>query len=219
MNSEEIFDLNIKIQKMLNKLSFEELVDLTASELHEIWKKTTFYVDKETGETKQVEKWKKLNPNENEEENKYVQKILSDERFFTLPYVRKEEDGNISIDIGKMKYSQLSPHWQKENKEAAEVAVELTLDNYVYLSNPTQREVLVKVIGSAIHLLWKNRPANAWAKNTELAARYSNLPIEEQKKDDRHIFIAEKAIEYLSKKMGIDKDLEDVKKLKNSSKR
>lgn len=217
MTSEEIFDLNSKVQKLLNQLSFEELVNLTASELHEIWKKTTFYVDKETGETKQVEKWKKLNPNESEEEREYVQKILSDERFFTLPYVRKEEDGNISIDIGKMKYSQLSPHWQKENKEAAEVAVELTLDNYVYLANPTQRDVLVKVIGSAIHLLWKNRPANAWAKETELAARYSNLSAFEQGKDDRQAILAEEAIKYLAKKMGID--LEDVYKLKNTTKK
>ncbi len=217
MTSEEIFDLNSKVQKLLNQLSFEELVNLTASELHEIWKKTTFYVDKETGETKQVEKWKKLNPNESEEEREYVQKILSDERFFTLPYVRKEEDGNISIDIGKMKYSQLSPHWQKENKEAAEVAVELTLDNYVYLANPTQRDVLVKVIGSAIHLLWKNRPANAWAKETELAARYSNLSAFEQGKDDRQAILAKEAIEYLAKKMGID--LEDVYKLKNTTKK
>ena len=148
----DIFKLNERIQKTLNKLPVEELVTLTASELHEIWKKTTYIKDDkgnvvldEKGNPKQVEKWKKLDPTESPEEKRYVDMILRDPRFLTLPYVRKNEDNSISIDIAKMKYSQLSPHWQKENKEAAEVAVELTLDNFVYLSDPDKRDEFRKI--------------------------------------------------------------------------
>lgn len=224
MTNEEIFDLNERIQLSLDKLPVDELVTLTASELHEIWKKTTYIKDEngdilldEKGNQKQIEKWKKLNPDESPEEKHYVEAILRDERAFTLPYIRKEDGGKtISIDIGKMKYTQLSPHWQKENKEAAEVAVELTLDNFTYLSDPNQRNVLVHVIGSAIHLLWKNRPANAYAKETELGQRYSKISMEEKMKDVRHIFIAEKSIEYISKKLGIDKEFEQLNVLRNT---
>ena len=222
----DIFKLNERFQKTLNKLPVEELVTLTASELHEIWKKTTYIKDDkgnvvldEKGNPKQVEKWKKLDPTESPEEKRYVDMILRDPRFLTLPYVRKNEDNSISIDIAKMKYSQLSPHWQKENKEAAEVAVELTLDNYVYLADPAQREVLVNVIGSAIHLLWKNRPANAYAKGTELGNRFSNISKEEQMKDVRHIFIAEKSIAYISQRLGIDDELKEVEQLKSTPKK
>ena len=71
-----------------------------------------------------MEKWKKLDPTESPEEKRYVDMILRDPRFLTLPYVRKNEDNSISIDIAKMKYSQLSPHWQKENKEAANMVMD-----------------------------------------------------------------------------------------------
>lgn len=216
MTNEQIFILNEKIQKTLNKLPVEKLVELTASELHEIWKQTTYKKDDKGNIISQVEKWKKLDPTENDEEKKYVEAILNDERFFTLPYIRKNDDNSISIDIGKMKYNQLSPHWKKENKEAAEVAVELTLDNFVYLADPTKRDVLVHVIGSAIHLLWKNRPANSYAKNTELGKRYSNIDFEERMKDVRHIFIAENSINYISKELGIDKELLALNELKNT---
>ena len=43
--------------------------------------------------------------------------------------------------------------------------------------------------------------------------------MEEKLKDVRHIFIAEKAIAYIAKKLGIDKELAKVDKLKNSVKR
>lgn len=226
MSNADIFELNEKIQKSLNKLPVDQLVTLTASELHEIWKETT-YIKDETGEIllddkrepQQVEKWKKLDQNESIEERRYVEKVLSDPRFLQLSFIRKNEDNTISINIAKMKYSQLSPHWQKENKEAAEVAVELTLDNYVYLANPAQRDVLVHVIGSAIHLLWKSRPANAYAKETELGERYGKISKEEQRKDIRHIYIAEKSIDFVAKKLGIDKELQAIELLKNSAKR
>lgn len=226
MESVDIFTLNNRIQQALNKLPVEELVFLTASELHEIWKKTTYIKDKkgnilldDKGEPQQVEKWKKLDPNESPEERRYIERILSDPRFLTLPYIRKEPDNTISINIAKMKFNQLSPHWQKENREAAEVAVELTLDNYVYLADPSKRDVLVHVIGSAIHLLWKSRPANAYAKGTELGQRYSNIPHDEQMKDVRHIFIAEKSIAYIAQKLGIERDLQELEALKNKPKR
>ena len=218
MTNEEIFELNNKIQRELNKLPFDELVALTASELHEIWKQTTYKRDDSGKIIGQVEKWKQLNPNDSPEEKVYIDKLNSDPRFFELPYIRKNDDGSISIDIGKMKYSQLSPKWQKENKDAAEVAVELTLDNFTYLSNPATRDVLVHVIGSAIHLLWKNRPANAYAKETELGQRYSNISYEEKMKDVRHIFIAEKSIDYIAKKLGIDKELNNINKIENIKK-
>ena len=216
MTNEELFKLNETVQQSLNKLPVEELVALTASELHEIWKQTTYIKDENGKITGQVEKWKKLDPTESPEEKAYVDKILSDERFFDFPYVRKNDDGSISIDIGKMKYKQLSPHWQKENKEAAEVAVELALDNFVYLTDPTKRDVLVHVIGSAIHLLWKSRPANAYAKETELGQRYSNISYEEKMKDVRHIFIAEKSIDAIAKQLGIDEQLQQAKIATNS---
>lgn len=226
MENVDIFTLNNRIQQALNKLPVEELVFLTASELHEIWKKTTYIKDEKgnvlldtKGEPQQVEKWKKLDPNESPEERRYIERILSDPRFFTLPYIRKEPDNTISINIAKMKFNQLSPHWQKENREAAEVAVELTLDNYVYLADPSKRDILVHVIGSAIHLLWKSRPANAYAKRTELGQRYSNIPQDEQMKDVRHIFIAEKSIAYIAQKLGIEKDLQELEALKSKPKR
>lgn len=226
MSGVDIFALNERVQKSLNKLPVDELIVLTASELHEIWKKTTYIKDDngnilldENGNPRQVEKWKKLDPTESPEEKRYVERILKDPRFFSLPYIKKNEDGSISIDIGKMKFSQLSPHWQKENREAAEVAVELTLDNYVYLADPSKRDVLVHVIGSAIHLLWKSRPANAYAKGTELGNRYSNISRDEQMKDVRHIFIAEKSINYISQKLGIDSELIEINELKTNSKR
>lgn len=224
MTNEEIFALNERIQSSLDKLPVDDLVTLTASELHEIWKKTTYIKDEngevlldEKGNPKQIEKWKKLNPDESPEERHYVEAILRDERAFTLPFIRKEDGGKtISIDIGKMKYTQLSPHWQKENREAAEVAVELTLDNFTYLADPSQRDVLVHVIGSAIHLLWKSRPANAYAKETKLGQRYSKISMEEKMKDVRHIFIAEKSIDYIARRLGIEKELAALNALKNT---
>lgn len=226
MSNVNIIDLNEKIQESLNKLPVNELVSMTASELHEIWKKTTYVKDEngnvileKDGQPKKIEKWKKLDPTESPEEKNYVDRILNDSRFLSFPFIRKNEDNTISINIAKMKYNQLSPHWQKENREAAEVAVELTLDNYVYLADTNQRSVLIHVIGSAIHLLWKNRPANAYAKETELGNRYANIPKEEQMKDVRHIFIAEKSIAYIAKKLGIDDELQKVEQLRHSSKR
>ena len=216
MSNEEIFKLNELVQHSLNNLPVDELIAMTASELHEIWKQTTYLRDDNGKIVGQVEKWKKLDPSESPEEKKYVDKILSDDRFFKFPYVRKSDDGSISIDIGKMEYKQLSPHWQKENREAAEVAVELVLDNYVYLCNQSQREILIHVIGSAIHLLWKNRPANAYAKETELGNRYSNIPYEEKMKDVRHIYIAEKSIDIIAKKLGI---LDQIKKANDVNKK
>lgn len=211
MTNAELFNLNARVQKALNELPVDTLVEMTASELHEIWKVSTYIKDDkgnvvmdENGKPKQIEKWKKLDPTESPEEEKYVAAILRDPRFLTLPYIRKEPDGAISINIAKMNFNQLSPHWQKENHDAAEVAVEMTLDNYVYLADPVHREVLIHAIGSAIHVLWKNRPANAWAKGTEMAERYTNLTPHLQAEDYRHIFMAEKSIEFLAKKLNID---------------
>lgn len=218
MTNEKLFQINNQVQEVLNKLPFEALVTMTASELHEIWKQTTYIKDKDGNITGQVEKWKKLDPNDSPEEKAYIEKILKNDMFLKFPFVRKNDDGTISIDIAKMSYKQLSPHWQKENKEAAEVAVELTLDNLVYLADETKRDVLVHVIGSAIHLLWKNRPANAYAKNTELGQRYSNISYEEKMKDVRHIYTAEKAIDAFIKNMGLEETINNIYK-NNSTKR
>ena len=45
MSGVDIFALNERVQKSLNKLPVDELIVLTASELHEIWKKTTYIKD------------------------------------------------------------------------------------------------------------------------------------------------------------------------------
>lgn len=218
MTNEELFQINNQVQEVLNKLPFEAIVTMTASELHEIWKKTTYIKNEKNEVIGQVEKWKKLDPNDSPEEKAYIEKILKNDMFLKFPFVRKNDDGTISIDIAKMSYKQLSPHWQKENKEAAEVAVELTLDNLVYLADETKRDVLVHVIGSAIHLLWKNRPANAYAKNTELGQRYSNLSYEEKMKDVRHIFIAKGAIDSFVKTMGLEETINNIY-INNTTKR
>ena len=62
MTNEQISKINEQLQLILNKLPFDKIVEATASELHEIWKQTTYIKDKDGNITGQVEKWKNLNP-------------------------------------------------------------------------------------------------------------------------------------------------------------
>lgn len=68
------------------------------------------------------------------------------------------------VDIANTDFENLPADWQKENLEAAKVAVKMR-----------------KVVGRAIHNAWLAR--NPWAKGTELDKPFDLLPPDEQAKD------------------------------------
>ena len=117
-------------------------------------------------------------------------KAIKDQKFAAnldgkkLPsYIRKSENG-YEIDIANASFKQLSPDWQKENLEGAEVAVNIIIRD----KNLTKDE-----IGDIIHNAWLER--NPWAKDGPLGVPYSELPKDEQEKDLEFYYIALTMIE------------------------
>jgi len=133
------------------------LAEDVAFVLHEQWRQTR---KKEDGSYEP--RWKKI------KDSNFIAKLDEKE----LPsYLRKSEDG-YEIDIANACYTQLSPDWQQENKDAAEVVAKIV---------ESGKELSRNEIGDIIHNAWLER--NSWAKDGELGVPFVQLSKEEQDKD------------------------------------
>ena len=216
-NDLKTIEINQAIQLDLNTLNISFLQEEVATHLHQIWRDTRLIGHDDNGVPIYEDRWKQLNPNENEEEKKFVEMFLSHP---LKPNNKvKVENGVLSINISQMGYKELSPHWQQENKDAAIVAVDFALDNYIYLKTDKYKEVGIEMLGSAIHALWLSRDANSYARTTELGKRFGLLPREEQLKDNRHIIISEKVISNLVKLYNLNNIINISKKINQTTKR
>lgn len=216
--------INSQVQEHLDTLDDEQLYFLTASELHQIWRETRLIKDEngnnildKNGNIQYEDRWKELDPTKNPEDANYVKMFLS-KKLKPNNKVKVEND-KVSINISQMSFKELAPSWQKENIEAAIVAVNFALDNYIYLKDEKFNKMAVQMLGSAIHALWLSRPSNAYARKTELGKRYGLLPQDEQIKDNRHIIIATKLIDYMVKEKNMSHILDTINKINTSNKR
>ena len=109
-----------------------------------------------------------------------------------VPRIKPANDGtDREIDIN-VPYSQLTPHWQKENYEAACFVVKL-LANYGDIDH--------NYLACQIHKAWLHR--NPWAKGGKLDVDYWELPQEEKNKDLLHIRIAKRIIKQHNEEINI----------------
>lgn len=221
---DEKIEINSKAQEHLDTLNVKQLCFLTASELHQIWRETRLLKDDngnnlldKDGNVQYEDRWKELDPVKNPEDEKYVWMFLS--KKLKPNNKIKVENGKVSINISQMTFKELSPSWQQENMDAAIVAVNFALDNYIYLKDDRFNKMAVQMLGSAIHALWLSRPNNAYARQTELGKRYGLLSKDKQLKDDRHIILATKLVDYMVKEKNISYVLDSVNKINTSSKR
>lgn len=221
----EKIEMNAEAQQHLDTLDASQLYFLTASELHQIWRNTRLIKDEngnnildENGNEQYEDRWKELDPNKNPQDAKYVEMFLS--KKLKPNNKIKVEYGKVSINISQMSFKELAPSWQQENMDAAIVAVNFALDNYIYLKDEKYSKIATEMLGSAIHALWLSRPNNAYARESELGKRYGLLPRDEQLKDNRHIIIATKLVDYMVKEKNISSIIENVQKInKDSNKR
>jgi len=109
-------------------------------------------------------------------------------------WVNKKDIGNYEVlkeqDIANTDFKDLDPHWQKENLEAAKVAVDLVSSHEGEFD-----ERFIEEASSKVHDEWLKR--NDWVFNKDygnpvLAKPYRGLPEEEKDKDRAQI---KKAIE------------------------
>lgn len=217
-SDEQKIEINADSQKQLEALNIEELYVETASQLHQIWRNTRLIKDEKgepildkDGNPQYEDRWKELDPVKHPEDAAYVEMFLS--RRLKPNNKVKVVDGKVSINIAQMGYRELAPSWQQENRDAAIVAVNFALDNYVYLNDEKFRKVAIEMLGSAIHALWLSRPANAYARETDLGKRYGLLPRDEQLKDNRHIVIATNLVNYMVKEKNLTAVISAIDKI------
>lgn len=100
-----------------------------------------------------------------------------------VPRIKPANDGtDREIDIN-VPYEQLTPHWQKENYEAACFVVKKIL---------IDSDIDDDHLACQVHNAWLNR--NDWAKGSPLDVSYWDLPQEEKDKDLLHVYIARRVI-------------------------
>lgn len=100
-----------------------------------------------------------------------------------IPRIKPANDGtDREIDIN-VPYEELTPHWQKENYEAACFVVKLIL---------LDSDIDDDHLAFQVHNAWLNR--NEWAKGGPLDVPYWDLPQEEKNKDLLHVQIARHVI-------------------------
>lgn len=100
-----------------------------------------------------------------------------------VPRMKPANDGtDREIDIN-VPYNQLTPHWQKENYEAACFVVKKIL---------IDGDIDDDHLAYQVHNAWLNR--NDWAKGSSLDVSYWDLPQKEKDKDLLHVRIARRVI-------------------------
>lgn len=100
-----------------------------------------------------------------------------------IPRIKPANDGtNREIDIN-VPYDQLTPHWQKENYEAACFVVKLVIND---------GDIDDDHLAAQVHNAWLKR--NEWAKGGDLDVPYWDLPQKEKEKDLLHVQIARRVI-------------------------
>lgn len=95
--------------------------------------------------------------------------------------------GTNQVDIANTEYKDLPADWQQENKEAAQVVIDILQQHNgdVILEDPAVRAE----VGARIHDEWLER--NEWADGTELDVPFDQLSLTEQEKDIDQIEVAE----------------------------
>lgn len=111
-----------------------------------------------------------------------------------IPRIKPANDGtDREIDIN-VPYNQLTPHWQKENYEAAKFII-----NLILLDGDIDDDHLA----FQVHNAWLKR--NDWAKGSNLDVPYWDLPQEEKDKDLLHVQIGRKILQkYIVEELDVD---------------
>lgn len=93
-----------------------------------------------------------------------------------------EANGTDMVDIANTSYEDLPEDWKGENKAAAEFVVGLReeLSEAGVIDDLEDTDVR-EHIGDEIHNAWLGR--NEWAKDGDLGVQFTELPVDEQKKD------------------------------------
>lgn len=100
-----------------------------------------------------------------------------------VPHIRPANDGTgRDIDIN-VPYNQLTPHWKKENYEAACFVVKLVI---------IDGDIDDDHLAAQVHNAWLKR--NKRAQGGNLDVPYWDLPQEEKEKDLLHVKIARRVI-------------------------
>lgn len=166
-------DLKSGVNKKIENLSTDkELDELKALELgavlHDDWRKGRLKSDG-TYEPR----WKKVKD--------------SNFKFNESNTCRKNEDGDIEIDIANRTFEELSSNWQYENLEAGKVAQKLVGEKTELTSEEMEE------LASEVHVEWLKR--NDWVYDPnygdpKLAVPYSKLSEEEKEKDRAQLKMA-----------------------------
>ena len=153
---------------------YEELTFKTASNLHNSWLQN--YAKNNGGfdsNGKTAPRWKKIKDQE------FLEKLNA----FNLPDNIRVTEEAFEIDIANTKFENLSADWQKENLEAAKIAVALLFRAKV--DNSITRED----VGNIIHNEWLKR--NDWAlTDPVLSLPFDKLPDVEKDKDIDQFIVA-----------------------------
>lgn len=167
--------------------SLERRKKILASNLHDEWRRGRLFVDiKSMRSDKREPRWKECSLTEKDYSERIKEKTfqapnsLDARKIHTHNWndvLRKNENGNIEIDIANVNYDNLPSDWQKENKDAANVVMEKLRGRYD-LSYLEMREA-----ASHVHDEWLKRSSNSWAKGGELDVPFDELSYEEQRKD------------------------------------
>lgn len=135
------------------------LLEKIASAFHDNWRKTKL---KEDGTYEP--RWRKV------EDVEFIKAL----DLGNLPdTIRITAENDVEIDIANTCYSQLSEDWKRENKQAAEVVIEILTSGKTY----TREE-----IGDIIHTAWLKRNPRA-SSDPVLGLPFAELPENEQAKD------------------------------------
>jgi hypothetical protein len=100
--------------------------------------------------------------------------------------------GTDQVDIANTPYSDLPDDWQKENRDAAEVAQRILKEHGGTVDLTDEKTRLA--VGEQIHQAWLSRENNSYAKGGELDKPFADLPRAEQDKDTDQLKVAMEAL-------------------------
>ena len=104
-----------------------------------------------------------------------------------------EKHGTDKVDIANTDYVDLPADWQQENKDAAEVVMELIAGNNGQRIDTSDVEQYEQV-GQHVHKAWLSRPNNAYALDGPLDIPFKYLSAEEQAKDIAQVQVANRLV-------------------------
>lgn len=124
--------------------------------------------------------------------DEYVQNMLKSEQYAGQenPERMRDDKTGSGEQINILQpFENLTPGWQKENLDAAEVAFDLVLQ---YQDKPYQIDANMEMLADKIHQAWSARNSHSELSKID----YADLPEEEKQKDRHQIELAR---DYLSK--------------------